>query len=65
MSLYGRCVSVSDAAKLRLRAVICRAGGKTHAIASPGPTPLQDHAHAGEIGGGQFYGRYDGRWLQR
>ncbi len=39
--------------------------GEAHAIASPGPTPLQDHAHAGEIGGGQFYGRYDGWWPQR
>lgn len=36
---------------------------RTHANASPGPT--QDHADAGEVGGGEFYGRYDGRGLQR
>lgn len=40
-------------------------GGCIHAIALPGPTPQQDHAHAGEVGGGQFYGRCDGWWLQR
>lgn len=36
---------------------------RTHANASPGPT--QDHADSGEVGGGQFYGRHDGRGLQR
>lgn len=42
----------------------CDSGrGWTHANASPGLT--LDHAHAGEIGGGQFYGRCDGWWLQR
>lgn len=39
--------------------------GETHAIVSPGPTLPQDHAHEGEIGGGQFYGWCDVWWLQR
>ena len=45
------------------------ARGEARAIASPGPTLLHHHHHhhayAGEIGGGQFHGRYDGWRLQR
>lgn len=38
-------------------------GSAPNANASAGAAP--HHAHAGEIGGGQFYGRYGGRRLQR
>lgn len=57
------CVAVRGSARETERGG-CVWGG-IHAIALPGPTPQQDHAHAGEVGGSQFHGRYDGRWLQR
>lgn len=74
LSADPECFAFFHAANLRRRAGICqgdwkrgvRVGwGGIHAIALPGPTPQQDHAHAGEVGGSQFHGRYDGRWLQR